>query len=160
MLAGTVAAVALAAAPALATEGPLAPPRGPQLPSTLRPVTPWLPGWAGARVPTRSRPVIQRARFVHRRVRRGRRAVLRLLLSRPASLRIVIRRRTHGHRVRVAVLNRLAPKRRRTVRLPARRHGHALFPDRYRVSVVAIDAFGARSAPVRRTLIVRHRARS
>jgi hypothetical protein len=41
------------------------------------------------------------------------------------------------------------------IRLPRKVHGKALAVGRYRVRVVAIDAFGGKSRAVRRTLVVR-----
>ena len=46
-----------------------------------------------------------------------------------------------------------------SIRLPRRAHGRALVAGRYRVSIVAVDATGNRSATVRRTLRIRKRAR-
>ena len=105
------------------------------------------------------RPSIRRVRVVPRRIRRGKRARLRLTLSAPARLKIVVQRRVRGHRIRVRTLNLDAPAGRVSIRLPGRVHGHALKRGRYRVSVVVIDAAGNRSATVRRPLRVRKRAR-
>jgi len=151
-LAAGAAASALAAAPALATEGPNAPPPAASLPSGIAPVT-FAPFRSPALHPTVQ--VIRRARVVPRRVRRGQRARLRISLTTPSRLRIVVSRATGRGRVHTATMT--VPARGRTVslRLPARSHGHLLRPDRYRVSVVAIDAQGARSQPVRAAMIVR-----
>jgi hypothetical protein len=157
LLAAGVAASAVAAAPALATEGPSAPPPGPSLPTGLTP-----PTFAPFTTPAapiarhRSTRMIRRARLVHRRVRRGQRARLRVALAAPSKLRIVMSRSPGGRRIRAINV----PARGRTVslRLPARTRGHALRPGRYRISVVALDAQGVRSAPVKLTLTVRRRA--
>ena len=154
LVAGAAAASALAAAPALATEGPGAPPPGPTLPSGVAPVTiaPF-PSTTAPSVRAKAPRVIRRARLVHRRVKRGRRGLLRVSLNTPSRLRIVLTRSTTGHRIRAINV----PARGRTValRLPARTRGHDLRAGRYRVSVVAIDADGARSRPIRLTMIVR-----
>jgi hypothetical protein len=78
------------------------------------------------------RPLIRRVPVVPWRIRRGKRARLRLTMSAPARLNIVVQRRVRGH---------------------------ALERGCYRVSVVVIDAAGNRSATVRRPLGVRTRAR-
>jgi hypothetical protein len=106
-----------------------------------------------AGLPARSRRVIRNARLVHKRIKRGRRAILRVSLTTPSRVRIVLTRSKTGRRVRV--LN-VAPRGRVfAVRLPARAHGHKLNLGRYRVSVVAIDGNGVSSAPFKRTLTVR-----
>jgi len=153
LLAATAAASAVAAAPALATEGPTAPPPV-TLPSGVAPIT-FSPLPSGPAARSRAPRMIRRARLVPRRVRQGRRPLLRLSLAAPGRVRIVMSRRASGHRVRVVSV----PARGRTVvlRLPARTGGHALRPGRYRVRVVAFDAQGVRSRPVRLTLIVRAR---
>jgi hypothetical protein len=151
LVAGT-AASALAAAPALATEGPAAPPPANTLPSGVAPVT-------FAPIPTpslhRAARVISRARVVPRRVRRGRHARLKLSLTTPSRLRIVISRRAGRGRVHTATMTVPARGRTLSLRLPARSHGHRLRAARYRVNVVAIDAQGAKSQPVRVAMIVR-----
>ena len=151
----TAAASALLAAPALATEGPAAPPPAAPLPSGVTPITfaPVTP--AGAPAARRAR-VIRRAQLVPRRVRAGRRALLRVWLVAPSRLRIVIAR-PGGRRVRV--VNVPARGRRVALRLPARAHGRLLRAGSYRVSVVAVDGQGGRSQPVGLTLAVRRPAR-
>lgn len=159
VLVAGVAASALAAAPALATEGPSAPPPGPSLPTGLTPPTFAPFPAATAPVPQRrATRMIRRAYLVHRSVRRGRRAQLRVSLATPSRLRIVVSRRARGHRIRAAALTVPARGHRVSLRLPARARGHALRPGRYRVKVVAFDARGVPSAPVRLTLIVRRGA--
>jgi len=145
-----VAASALAAAPALATEGPAAPPPGVPLPSGLAPVSfPSVPSTA----PTASRDIVTNARLVPRRVARGKRAKLKLSLTTPSTLQVVVKR-VGGRKIRTLSL----PARGSTVsrRLPARTRGHDLRPGRYRVKIFVIDAQGGRLTPVRRTLTVRH----
>src|SRR3954463_9025138 len=66
------------------------------------------------------RPSIRRVRVVPRRIRRGKRARLRLTLSAPARLKIVVERRVRGHRIRVRTLNVDARAGRVSIRLPAR----------------------------------------
>ena len=152
LLVASTALSGLAAAPALATEGPTTPPL-PGLPGPIGPVTfAPLPVTAPS-----SADVIRDARVKPRRVRRGRRALLKVSLNTPSRLRIVIRRRSSGRRIRVIDV----PAGARTIllRLPARSGGHDLRPGRYRISIVAIDAQQARSQPIRRTLIVRAAAR-
>src|SRR4051794_37113047 len=72
------------------------------------------------------RPSIRRVPVVPRRIRRGKRARLRLTLSAPARLKIVVQRRVHGHRIRVRTLNLDVRADRVSIRLPGRVHGHAL----------------------------------
>jgi len=141
----------LAATPALATEAPNAPPPGPTLPAGIAPVT-FAPVPAAPAPAARRARLISRARIVPRRVRRGGRTQLRVRLTTPSRLRIVLNGRA-GHRLRVI----RAPARGRTValRVAARAKGHALRPGRYRISVTALDAQGVRSQPVRLTLVVR-----
>jgi len=154
LLVASAAASALAAAPALATEGPAAPPPGSTLPTGVAPVTfaPF-PSTTAPTLRSRSPRLIRRARLVHRRVKHGRRGQLRVSLTAPSRLRIVLTRGATGHRIRTITL----PARGRTVtlQLPGRTGGHALPAGRYRVRVVAFDASGARSRPVRLTMIVR-----
>jgi hypothetical protein len=158
LLVAGAAASALAAAPALATEGPAAPPPAPTLPTGLTPPS-FAPFQSGT-APTLNRKatrMIRRARLVHRRVGRGKRAQLRVSLAAPSRLRVVLLRKGSGRRI--ATLNVPARGRSVSLRLPARSHGHALRAGRYRVRVVAVDALGVRSAPVKLTLTVRHGAR-
>ena len=147
LLAAVTAAAALASAPALASE-PLPTPPPPPGPTVFV-----LPGFAQLPAPAalRARPSLRSVRVVPRKIRSGKRARLRLRLSEPARLRIVIRR--GAHRVRTVTVQ--APAGKVSVRLPGRVHGHTLRAGRYRISVVAVDATGRRSATVRRTLRVR-----
>ena len=148
------AASALAAGPALATEGPAAPPPGPTLPTGVPPAgfNPF-PSTLAPSPRTAAPKLIRRARLVHRRVRQGRHGRLRVSLATPSRLRIVVSRISTRHKIRTINV----PARGSTVsrRLPARTRGHDLRPGRYRVRVVAIDATGARSLPVKLTMIVR-----
>jgi hypothetical protein len=75
-----------------------------------------------SRIPRRARsaPSIRRVRVVPRRIRRGKRARLRLTLSAPARLKIVVERRVRGHRIRVRTLNVDARAGRVSIRLPER----------------------------------------
>jgi hypothetical protein len=162
LLVASAAAATISAAPALASEGPAgpAPPGSLPLPSALSPVNfapmPATPGTAGRKG---SRPAIRRAKLVHRRVRRGRHARLRLSLSAPGRVRITLERTVRGHRVRSAVMSVAASGTKLTVRLPARSHGRVLAAGRYRITITAIDAQGSRSRPVRRSLVIRRKAR-
>jgi len=149
-LAAATTAAALVAAPAVASEPnqPAGPPPPAALVLPIFAPLPHSPAHA-------KRPSIRRVRVVPRRIRRGKRARLRLTLSAPARLRIVLQRRTRGHRTRVRTLFVDVPAGKVSIRLPRRVHGHALKTGRYRVSVVATDAAGNRSATVRRALRVR-----
>src|SRR4051812_49793358 len=91
---GAVAAV-IGAAPALASEGPAGPPGTPGLPGAVGPVAiPPLP-LPGVTLPARlHRPVIRHARIVPRHPRRGARVRIRMRLSEPGRVRVVIRRRS------------------------------------------------------------------
>ena len=147
VLAAGIAATLAAATPAGASEGQPGPPP---------------PSW-GATPPTfqlppavvRNRSLIRGARIVPRRVRHGRRAVLRMRLSRPAQVRITITRRSRPHRGRVTVRRVSVPAGRVAIRLPRKVHGRALASGRYRVRVVAVDAQGVRSRTLRRSFVVR-----
>jgi hypothetical protein len=153
VLAVTAVASALAATPALATEGPGAPPPGPTLPSGVAPPTfAPSPFTTTPSASSRALRLIRRARLVHRRVQQGRRGRLRVSLVTPSRLRIKLTRSASGHRIRTIDV----PARGSTVavRLPAHTRGHDLRVGRYRVRVVAIDASGARSRPVRLSMIV------
>jgi hypothetical protein len=57
---------------------------------------------------------------VLRRIRRGKRARLRLTLSAPARVKIVVQRRVRGDRIRVRTLNVDAQAGRVSIRLPGR----------------------------------------
>src|SRR4051812_31395632 len=96
------AAALLAAAPALATEGPPLP-QGPVLPAPMTPPTfappPTAPGALTPAAPaktTRHRRLIRTVRLAPRRVRQGRRPTLRISLRSPSRLRIVITRSGGG----------------------------------------------------------------
>jgi hypothetical protein len=155
VLALAAATTFLSAAPALATEGPAAPPPGAQLPTGLSPAgfTPFLT--PPSLTPQSAGRLIRRARLVHKRVRKGRHGRLRISLVSPSKLRIVMHRRGGGARVVVNV-----PARGRTVavRLPSKAKGRTLRPGRYAIRIVATDATGAKSAPTRLTMIVRRPA--
>src|SRR6476469_7316326 len=90
------AGLAVAAAPAAATEGP--PGAGPQLPQPLQPVTIQpAPPPSNVRV---LRPRVMRARVVPRRIVAGHRGRLRITLATTGRVEIVIHRGGRGHRVR------------------------------------------------------------
>lgn len=153
LLAMSAAATTIAAAPALASEGPTGPPPpgSAPLPAALSPVNfAPLPAGPGQR----SRPKVRRAKVTPRRIRRGRHARLRLVLSAPGRVRITLR----GRRGRRATLTVATSGTRLTVRLPARSRGRALPAGRYRVTITITDAQGSRSRPVRRLLVIRHRS--
>src|SRR4051794_3882245 len=141
LLAMSAAATTISAAPALASEGPAgpAPPGGAPLPAALSPVNfapmPAGPGHAGRR----SRPAVRRAKLTPRRIRRGRHARLRLVLSVPGRVRITLQRSVRGHRARGAALTVATSGTRLTVRLPAPSHGRALPAGRYRVTITVVD---------------------
>jgi len=160
LLVTSATAATISAAPALASEGPAgpAPPASSPLPSLLLPVN-FAPMPATPGVRKRSRPAIRRAKLASRRIRRGRHARLRLTLSTPGRVRIVLERNVRGRRVRSASVTMAARTTKVSLRLPARSHGRALAAGRYRVTITAIDAEGSRSRPVRRSLVIRRKAR-
>jgi len=140
-----VAGLAIAAAPAAATEGP--PGAGQQLPEPLRPVT--IQPAPPPTIVRALRPRVMRARVVPRRIVAGHRSRLRIALATAGRVEIVIHRGGRGHRVRVYRRTVVARTLTLVVRLPAfRRAGH------YRVTVVSLDAQGNRSRAVRRSLRV------
>jgi hypothetical protein len=144
-------ATLLGAAPALSSEGPTGPP---PLPTGVTPVViPPLPIQA---IPghVHRRPKVRSARLVPRRVRARRRATLRLSLSAPGRVRVVMRRMSKPHRGRFTSLSATASGQSLAIRLPRRAHGRTLAPGRYRVSIVVADAQGSKSRTVRRTLVV------
>jgi hypothetical protein len=149
----TLVAVAAAgltvAASARATEGP--PAGGPPLPNPMAPVViPPAGQLPMGHAPVRLvRPRIVAARITPRRVVRGHKARLRILLAHPGRVRIVIDRRARKHRHRVLSRTINAPLGVAIVRLPAHlRVGH------YRVTVIALGDQGQRSRPVHRRLTV------
>jgi hypothetical protein len=143
--AGAAAAVAIAGAPALASEDGPAP--AVPLPSPLAPVTiaPQAPQTPQARV----RLAVRSARVAPRRLRHGRSGRLRLTLSAPARVQIVLQRRSHGRLVRVAVLR--APARGTTVLVRLSKH---LRRGRYRATIVASADGAVSSRAVHRLLTV------
>ena len=152
----TTAALTMTAAPALASEGTT----GAPLPNPLAPVvfTPAGPaanapgGSPAAGKPARkraARPRITKARMTPRRVAKGHRARLRVSLAAPASVRVVLERKSHGRTVRVKTFNVAAAGRNVSLRLPAR-----LTTGSYRLRIVAIDAEGTRSRESRRLLSI------
>jgi hypothetical protein len=159
---GTAAVASLlAVAPALASEGTVTPPpsAGPPLPSSLVLVN-FAPMPSGGGPKVRKRPVVRRARLSPRTIRRGQRARLRLSLSSPGRVRVTLQRRVRGRYVRAGSLTATARTPSVSVRLPRRASNGRLLPvGRYRVSVVAADSGGLHSPAVRRSLIVRRRAR-
>jgi hypothetical protein len=150
VLAAGVAAALLGAAPAPASEGPVAPP---PLPTGTTPVViPPLPTHVTGQL--RSRPRILRARLVPRRLPHGRRATLRLTVSSAGRLRVVMRRMSRPGRGRFATVHRTVVGGKLAIRLPRRHHGKRLAAGRHRISIRATDAQGLRSRTVRRTLVV------
>jgi hypothetical protein len=154
------AGLTVAAAPALATEGP--PPGGPggggggggggqPLPNTLAPVT--IPQQLGPSVQRQpatkraKRPRITRINMT-RRVRAHHHAHLRVRLATTGRVQIVIQR--NGKKAK-RVWTRTVNARRTsvTVHLP-----EGLKAGRYRVTVVSVDAQGQSSRPVSRSLQV------
>jgi hypothetical protein len=143
----TAAAGLTAAASALATEGP--PTAAPALPNPVQPVV--IPP-AGQPPAQPARPRVVAVRVTPRRVVRGHRARLRVLLGGPGRVRVTLDRRVRGHSHRVLRRIVAAPLGASIIRLPAH-----LRVGRYRVTVVALDAHGRRSRAVRRTLTVARR---
>jgi hypothetical protein len=154
VLAAGAAAALASAAPALASEDPgnVAPPPSWALPPAAGGLPVPLPHVV---TPRSGRPVIRRARLVPHRIRSGRRATLRLSLSTPGRLVIAITRVSRPHRGAVAMQRVAVAGGKVALRLPKRFRGHKFAAGRYRVTVVAVDASGARSRPVRRSLVVR-----
>jgi hypothetical protein len=156
------AGLAVAAAPALATEGP--PPAGgggggaggggagQPLPNTLAPVTiPQQLGPSVQRQPTAKRAKRPRVTKIQmtRRIRAHHHPHLRLGVATTGRVRIVIQRSGGGKAKRVWVRTVAARRTSLTVHLP-----EGLKAGRYRVTVVAVDAQGQSSRPVSRTLQV------
>jgi hypothetical protein len=135
----------VAAAPALASEGPRG--SGAPLPNTLEPVG--VPRVGQPSPAHRVKPRVLAARLTPRRVVTGRHSRLRVALAGPGRVRVIVERVVHGHRQRVMTRTLAAPLAARIVRLPAR-----LRPGRYRVTSIAIDEHGARSRGARRMLVV------
>ena len=151
VIAAGAAALLAGSAPAGASEGPVG---SPPLPSGVAPVTiPPVPGPV-VNGTHRKRLAIRRAKIVPRRLRAGRRASLRLSLSGPGRVRLVITRRSRPHRGRIAVRRVSATGRKLVIRLPRGVHGHRLAAGRYRVAVTVVDADGTRSRTVRRSFVV------
>jgi hypothetical protein len=151
-LGAAVVAALLGAAPALSSEGP---PTGvPPLPTGATPIViPPLPIQGTGHLT--ARPSIRRARLVPRRVRAGRRSTLRLSLSAPGIVRVVMRRMSRPHIGRVALLHKTASATSLAIRLPKRAHGRKLARGRYRISIMMADGQGGRSRTVRRMLVIR-----
>jgi hypothetical protein len=150
--AAAAAATLAAASPALASEPGVLDDNGPaalQLPD----IAP-LPSFGA-----KARPSIRRARIVPRRLHRGKRARLKLTLSAPGRVRILIERRVRGRLVRKRSMTVVARTAKVSIRLPKGAHGHAFAPGRFRITVVAIDGAGTRSLPLRRNLRVIKKAR-
>ena len=152
-LAAGVAAVLAAAGPAGASEGPLNPPPPTWGPTPIG-IAP-APTAGGALPAHAARPSIRRARIVPPRVKRGRRARLRLTLSSPGRVRLVVLRVSRPHRGRVAARTVQATRRGLVLPLPRKAHGTSLARGRYRVTIVMTDAHGGRSRTVRRSFTVR-----
>ena len=156
-IAGVAAALAVTT-PAGATEGPAAPPPPPwnlTAPSFAPGVA--APGSfsAPSKAASHRRPAIRGARVVPHRIRKGKRASLRLSLPQAGKVRYTITRTSAPHRGRkiTGIVSVKAGK--ISIRLPRGANGRALAPGRYRVSVVAVDEQGSRSRSVARSLIVR-----
>lgn len=137
--------LAVAAAPAAATDPGTPPGGGQPLPNTLQPVTVQQP------VPARpAAPRVTRAKVAPRRVRHGRRARVRVNVATTGQVRVVVERKRRGRLVRVWA---------RTVPVPASRVVSVRLPGRlsagtYRVSLVSISDAGALSRTVNRSLRV------
>jgi hypothetical protein len=157
LLIGGLAATAVAAAPAGATEGPVSPAPAPGLPNVLSPVTfpPLMPPAAalppapttGAPLtvaPVKRRVSVRSARIVPKSVRRGRRPVLQMRLSGATRVKVVVKRGTR----RVSTRTMKTGASRAALRLPA------LAPGRYHVSIVAGDGKGTTSRTYSRTFTV------
>jgi len=154
--AGAAAAVAVAA-PANATEGPAAAPPAPwnlQAPS-FAPGAPAPIGSAPSKPAAKRRPAIGGARVVPHRIRKGRRATLRLSLSQAGTVKYTITRLSAPHRGRVVTKRLSVASGKVSIRLPRGAHGRSLASGRYRVSAVVTDSSGSRSRTVGRSLIVR-----
>ena len=152
VLAAGAGSALLAAAPGVASEGL---PGQPQFPSGVTPVViPPVPLPGVNNPPHLRRPRVLRARVTPRRVRAGRRAVVRMTLSSPAPVRVVLLHR-FGSRVRSLVV----PSGRRHVvlRLALRAHGRQLKPGRYVLRMSALDTTGHPSRTVRRTVVLLRR---
>ena len=154
--AGVAAALAVAA-PAGATEGPAA---APPPPWTLT-----APGFApgvsapSASAPSKSavrrRPAIRSARVVPHRIRKGKRATLRLSLPQAGKVKYTITRMSAPHRGRKVTGSVSVTSGKVSIRLPRGVNGRALASGRYRVSVVVVDSLGSRSRTVGRSMVVR-----
>jgi hypothetical protein len=155
LAAGAAAALAVAV-PAGASEGPTGPPPPPwgMAPPTIQPAPGTGTGGAAPSA-TVSRPGIRSARIVPRRVRRGKRATLRMSLSRAGRVRLVITRTSKPKRGRVIVRQVSKPSGKIAIKLPRGVGGRALATGRYRVTVVVTDGQGSRSRTVRRSFVVR-----
>jgi hypothetical protein len=141
------------AAPAGATEGPVAtqPP-----PWTLTPPSFPLPVVSAPSTShAHRRPKIKGARVTPHRIRRGRRATLRLSLPQAGRVKYTITRVSAPHRGRAITKRLSVPAGKVSIRLPRGMHGRALAPGRYRVTVVLSDSLGGKSRTVRRSLVVR-----
>lgn len=157
LAAGGVAAALAVAAPAGASEGqPAAPPPswdltaptfgpGASAPSTSTP----------SKSALKRRPTIRGARVVPHRIRKGKRATLRLSLPQAGKVRYTITRMSAPHRGRVMSKRISVSSGKVSIRLPRGVKGHALASGRYKVTVVVVDAQGSRSRSVGRSLIVR-----
>lgn len=154
--AGAAAALAVVA-PAGATEGPAA-----------APPVPWnltAPSFApGVTAPTASapskpaahrRPSIRSARVVPRRIRKGKRATLRLSLPQAGKVSYTVTRLSAPHRGRKFTGTVSVKSGKVSIRLPRGVNGRALASGRYRVTAVVVDEQGSRSRTVGRSMVVR-----
>lgn len=162
LAAGGVAAALAVAAPAGASEG-----------QTTAPPPPWnltaptfgpgaaAPGGSAPSITTPSksarhrRPTIRGARVVPHRIRKGKRATLRLSLPQAGKVRYTITRKSGKHRGRVMTKRVSVTAGKVSIRLPRGVSGRSLASGRYRVTVMVVDAQGGRSRTVSRSLIVR-----
>jgi len=135
------AGLLMGAAPALATEGPA----GPPLPNTLTPVT--IPRTLPAPLTRSLHPRVLKVTLSPRRLRHGKQGRLRLSLADSKSVRVVIERRV-GKKYRHARTITASPVT-DSMSLKLR----SLPAGRYRVTVISTGDGGAKSAPVRRSLI-------
>ncbi|MGH2920414.1 MAG: hypothetical protein ACRDLS_17725 [Solirubrobacteraceae bacterium] len=116
------------------------------------PPAPLPPGGVGTRPPPPSgaadltAPKLTNARLSRRRLRPGSRNVrLRFGLSEPATLRILVQRRSDGRWRNVAALDRRGKRGANSVRFPRRFDGQVLNGGRHRLRLSARDATGNRS---------------
>ena len=154
--AGAAAALAVTA-PAGASEGPVAPapPQWGLVAPTFSPGASAPAGLTPSKAGVHRRPSIKSAKVVPHRIRKGRRATLKLSLPQAGKVKYTITRMSAPHRGRKFTGTVTVQSGKVSIRLPRGVKGRALASGRYRVSVVAADAQGSRSRTVSRSLIVR-----